>query len=350
MKELLVQAWKEWNDDNAPRLGAALAYYTILSIAPLLVIVIAIAGLIFGREAVQGQLYVQIQGLVGNQGARAIETMIAGSSNIGHGLIAAITGTVALVLGATTVVIEIRNDLNIVWDVPGKQNTGVTGLLKDKSSALVIILGCGFILLVSLVVSAGVAALGTFFAGVLTVPTALIEGVNFVVSIAVITGVFVLLFKFIPDVRLEWGDVLVGAAFTAVLFTIGKFALGMYLGKASFGSTFGAAGSLVIVLVWVYYSAQILFFGAEFTQVYAREHGSDPLKRRQSPETRETGEHVKHPVEYAKHAAIGNTGLMAARSGIAERSRGRLVGGAMIVAVVAAAANEVKQLFNKRHI
>lgn len=276
VKRLLSTTWNEWNTDNATRLGAALAYYTVLSVAPLLIVAITIAGFLLGEEAARGQIYEQIYGLVGSQGAEAIQTLIQGASRETTGLIASLLGFLALLWGASSVTGELRSSLNLIWNVPTKGDEGIRGIIKEKSYAMVAVLGCGFLLLVSLIVSAALAAAEKFISQMLPLPPALLEGMNSIVSLAIITGIFALLFKLLPDIEVRWSDVLLGSLVTAILFTAGKFLIGMYLGKASFGSTYGAAGSLVIVLVWVYYSAQIFFLGAEFTQVYAREFGSNP--------------------------------------------------------------------------
>lgn len=322
-KGLLAKSWKEFNDDQAPRLGAALAYYTVLSLAPLLILLIAGAGLVFGKEAAQGQLFGEIRSMVGPEGAKAIESMITGASKPASGVIASIIGFLTLLFGASSVAGELKASLNTVWDRPQDENAGITSIIKDRSKALGVVLGGGFLLLVSLAVSSTLAAAGSFIGGILPLPEFVLHALNFIVSLAVITGVFAVLFKFLPDVKIEWHDVLIGAAFTAILFTIGKFLIGMYLGKASFGSTYGAAGSLVIVLVWVYYSAQIFFFGAEFTQVYAGEMGSDPLRKREAkkPAPEQVAAHV--PAPYAE-AAAGQTGG-------AIGAAGSVLGGALVL-------------------
>ncbi|HYI97462.1 MAG TPA: YihY/virulence factor BrkB family protein [Bryobacteraceae bacterium] len=279
IKQLVMETYQEWNDDQAPRLGAALAYYTVLSIAPLLIIVIAIAGFVFGRDAAQGQIFYQIREMVGSEGASTIEEMIKGASNKESGVLASLIGFVTLLFGATSVVAELRYSMNIIWDVPADPQAGLKDVVKERSYALAVVLGCGFLLLVSLVVSAGLAAAGKFIEGWLPLPEFVLMAFNFVLAIGVLTGIFSILFKVLPEVDIHWRDVLLGAAVTAVLFSIGKLVLGLYLGKASFGSTYGTAGSVIIILVWVYYSSQIFFFGAEFTQMYARRHGSDPSRR-----------------------------------------------------------------------
>jgi membrane protein len=278
-KSILVKSWNEFSEDQATRLGASLAYYTVLSLAPLLMLIIAIAGLVLGKEAAQGQLFDEIGSMVGPEGAEAIQGMIAGSSKPASSIIASIIGFATLIFGASSVASELKASLNLIWERPANADT-IAGMVKERSKALGVVLGCGFIMIVSLVVTSAIAAVGSTFANMLPLPEVLMTVLTFVLSIAVLTGAFAVLFKYLPDVNIEWHDVLIGAGFTAILFGIGKFAIGYYLGKASFGSTYGAAGSLIIVLVWVYYSAQIFFFGAEFTQVYAGEVGSDPNRKR----------------------------------------------------------------------
>jgi membrane protein len=306
IKQLALETYQEWTDDQAPRLGAALAYYTVLSIAPLLIIVIAIAGFVFGREAAQGQIFYQIRDMVGPEGARTIEEMIQGASNKGSGILASLIGLVTLLFGATSVIAELRYSMNLIWDVPVNPDAGIKDLVKERAYALAVVLGCGFLLLVSLVVSAAVAATGKFMESWLPLPEVVLLVLTFLLSMAVVMGIFAALFKFLPDVEIQWRDVVLGAAVTAVLFSIGKLLLGLYLGKASFGSTYGAAGSVIIILVWVYYSAQIFFFGAEFTQVYSRHHGSNPSKR-----FREFEEARKSPALVQTHRATP----LAARGG-----------------------------------
>jgi membrane protein len=279
IKSLLFATYKEWSEDDAPHIGAALAFYTILSLAPLLVVMIAIAGWVLGQKAVSGQLMTQIQGMVGSEGAKAIQEMLKAASNPKQGIAASALGLLTLLFGAASVLGELRLALNRIWKVPKPEEEGVAGIIKNQSRLLGLVLGCGFLLLVSLVLSATLAAAGKFMQSALPAPAFMFEAVNFVVSLAVLAGVFAAIFKYIPSVNVPWGDVLLGAGVTSILFTLGKFLIGLYLGKASIGSTFGAAGSLVIVLVWVYYSSQILFFGAEFTHVYSKMHGSNPLKR-----------------------------------------------------------------------
>jgi membrane protein len=327
VKALLARSWQEFNKDQAPRLGAALAYYTILSLAPLLILLMAIAGLVLGREAVQGQLFGQINSMVGAEGAKAIQEMIAGASKPSSGIIASVLGVLTLLFGASSVAGELKSSLNIIWGRPQNDAGGITGMVKDRSQALGVVLAGGFLLLVSLVISSAISAAGTFMSGVLPLPEFVLQALNFVLSLLVITGVFAVLFRYLPDVQIEWHDVLIGAMFTAVLFTIGKFLIGMYLGKASIGSAYGAAGSLVIVLVWAYYSAQIFFFGAEFTQVYAEEVGSDPFQKRSNATQPAAPVRRDVPAAYAEAASGQSSGVVGAL--------GSVLGGALAVSKIA---------------
>jgi len=270
--DLLKTSASEWWADNAPRLGASLAYYTMLSVAPLLVIVTTIAGLAYGREAAQGQLVYEMKDMVGPEGAQAIQAMMQNANQPTTGIISSVIGVVVLLLGAAGVFIELQDSLNLIWGATSKAPSGIWGFIRTRLLSFLMILVIGFLLLVSLAVTAGLSALGKYLGG--PDPTFLFQAVNFVVSLGVITLLFALIFRWLPDVHIAWRDVWIGAAITAVLFTIGKFAIGLYLGNSSIGSAYGAAGSLAVFLVWVYYSAQILYFGAEFTQVYARRFGS----------------------------------------------------------------------------
>jgi membrane protein len=273
---LLKDTFDEWNEDKASRLAAALAYYTVFSLAPLLIIAITIASLIFDQAAAEGQIVQQIQGLVGKDGAQAIQEMIRNASKPSSGgTIATIIGVATLLFGASGVFGQLQDALNTIWEVAPKPGRGVVGFIRDRFLSFSMVLGTGFLLLVSLVLSTGLAALSSYFGNLLPGFDALWQIVNFVISFGVVTVLFALIYKVLPDAKITWGDVWIGAAITALLFTIGKFLLGVYLGNGAFGSTYGAAGSFVVILAWVYYSAQILFFGAEFTQVYAGKYGSN---------------------------------------------------------------------------
>ncbi|OWY66265.1 ribonuclease BN [cyanobacterium TDX16] len=271
---LLRETFTEWNEDKASRLAAALAYYTVFSLAPMLIIAIAIAGAVFGEEAARGEIVTQIQGLVGRDGAKFIETAIEGASKPRAGTIASLISIAVLLFGASGLFAQLQDSLNTIWEVQPKPGRGLIGILRDRFLSFTMVLGVGFLLLVSLVLSAGLSGLVNFLGSLLPGIGALLQLANFVLSFAVTTLLFGLIYKVLPDVKIAWSDVWSGAIVTSLLFSIGRFALGLYLGNSSFGSTYGAAGSVVIILVWVYYAAQILFFGAEFTQVYARRYGS----------------------------------------------------------------------------
>lgn len=271
---LLKETFAKWNKDNVPRMGAAMAYYTVFSLAPLLLIVIGIAGVVFGQEAAQGAIMDQLRGLLGPTAAKAIEDMVANASKPSSGILATIIGIITLFIGASGAFGELQAALNTIWEVPERPNRGLLGLVRGRFLSMLMVIGTGFLLLVSLVLSAALAALGSFFSHLLPVPESVLQVLNFVLSFAVITLLFAMMYKILPDRPIGWNDVWIGAALTAFLFTIGKFLIGLYIGKANFASSYGAAGSLVVILVWVYYSTQILLFGAEFTYVYAKAHGS----------------------------------------------------------------------------
>ena len=258
---------REWLDDKALRLGAALSFYTIFSIAPLLLIVIAIAGLAFGNDVARTQILNQLNGLLGPEAGRAIAEMLQNASKPETGILASIVGLLTLLFGATGVVIQLQDALNTIWEVEEKKS-GIKGILLDRILSLGMILAIGFLLLVSLVISAALTAVSdTFGTGII------LQTLNIIVSMAVITILFAFIFKYLPDKEVKWRNVWTGAAVTALLFTLGKILVGMYLAKSSVASGYGAAGSLVIILLWVYYNSQILFLGAEFTQVYSSLQG-----------------------------------------------------------------------------
>ena len=272
MWDLLKQTFAQWNKDKVPRLGAALAYYTVFSIVPLLVIIIAMIGLVFGQEAAQSYILQQLEILLGEESTAAIKDMIQRANQPTTGILATLVALATLLFGASGLFGQLQDSLNSIWGVEPKER-GIWGVIQDRFFSFMAVLGTGFLLLVSLVMSAGLAAFGKWFGGWLPAPEFVLQTLNFFLSFAVITVLFALMFKVLPDARIAWSDVWIGAALTALLFTIGKFAIGVYLGKSDVGSAYGAAGSLVILLVWVYYSAQILLFGAEFTQVYANRAG-----------------------------------------------------------------------------
>lgn len=260
-------------DDNAASMGAALSYYTLFSIAPLLLIVLAIAGLVFDAEAARGQVFDQLRGLLGNDGAAAVEGLLQSMSQPSKGALGTLIGAVVLVIGATTVFAELQNDLDRIWRAPVRPVTsGLWSLLRTRLLSFGMVLAIGFLLLVSLVLNAAISAWGSW-----TAPDgweAAGQIVNFVLGFLFTTGAFALIYKFMPRVRIQWRDVFVGAALTSLLFTIGKLLIGLYIGKSGVVSGFGAASSVVVLLVWVYWSAQIFLLGAELTWVYAHEFGS----------------------------------------------------------------------------
>jgi membrane protein len=295
--KLTYQGWKE---DKASRLSAALAYYTVFSLAPLLVIVIAITGLFWQRDAVQSQVMNQVEGLVGVEGRTFISDLLTSASNPAEGITATIIGIITLLFGALGVFNELHNALNTIWGVKEEETEGFFESIKkvvfSRLLSFTMILGIGFLLLVSLVISAGLSAAQETIGNAIPVSEIILQIVNLVISIGVITVLFALIFKFLPDAEIAWRDVWLGAFVTAVLFSLGKFLIGLYLGNSAVASSFGAAGSLVLLLVWIYYSAQILFFGAEFTQVYANNYGS-----RIVPE----GEEVTAPPRVTAQPAAG---------------------------------------------
>jgi membrane protein len=272
--QLLKDAWADFLEDKAPQLGAALAYYTVFSLAPLLVIVLAVAGMAFGPDAVQKQLDTQLQGFLGEEGAKGVQAMVAVANEPKSGTVAVVIGVVAMIFGATGVFIQMQDSLNTIWEVPSKAGSGIWGFIKSRLLSFGIVLAICFLLLVTMVVSAFLAAMSTAYKDYIPGPDVVAHVLDILVSLLLVSGLFAIIFKYLPDVRIAWRDVWVGSLVTGVLFVIGKYAIGLYLGTASIGSSYGAAGTLVIVLLWAYYSSQIFFFGAELTQAYARQRGS----------------------------------------------------------------------------
>jgi membrane protein len=268
---LLQETFAAWSDDYAPTMGAAIAYYTIFSIAPLLVIVTAVAGFIFSREAVTGELFGQIRGLVGDDGAKAIRALVESASHPGEGAVAIIIGLVAMTIGATGVFSEIQTAIDRIWEIPKREQSSTWWeLIRTRLLAFGMVLSIAFLLLVSLAISAAISAMGAIWDFWIGGWETALQIVNVLVNLAIFTGVFGAMYRFLPRVEMRWRDVWLGASVTALLFVIGKFLIGLYIGKSGLVSGFGAAGSLVTLLVWVYYSAQIFLLGAEFTWVYSR--------------------------------------------------------------------------------
>jgi membrane protein len=274
VRSFLVEVFREFSNDDALTLGAALAYYTVFSLAPLLVLSIAIAGLVFGRAAAQGQIVAQISDVLGPAGAGTIEDMIERASQPASGLVATVASLATMIFGASGVFGQLQSSLNRIWGAETIRRTGVAGQLQRRLLSFTMILGIGFLLLVSLGLSAVLSGVHQLVNRVFPVLGDFLPVGNFALSFALVTALFAMIFKLLPDARIEWRDVWLGAAVTALLFTIGKALIGLYLGRAGVTSVYGAAGSLVLVLLWVYYSAQLLFLGAEFTEVYSRRYGS----------------------------------------------------------------------------
>ena len=279
---LLTLAWtaiKGWSKDNVPRLGASLAYYTLFAVSPILVIAIAIAGSVFGEEAVRGQVVSQIDGLVGRQGAEAIQAILQGAHRSPSGTLAVVIGTITLIVAASGAFLELQHALNTIFQVKtDTKKSGLQRLILSRVRSFGLVVSIGFLLMVSLLVSAALAAVSARMAEAELIGPWLLKAIDIAVSLAVMTLLFGLIYRVLPDVRLAWRDVWTGALVTALLFDVGKFLIGLYLGQSSVASSYGAAGSIVVLLVWVYYSAQIILLGAEFTRVYAehRRGGAAP--------------------------------------------------------------------------
>jgi membrane protein len=275
---LLTQTVAEFTADSASSRAAALSFYSALSISPLLIIAISIAGLVFGQDQVRGQVMLQIRDLVGASGADVIDSMLRSTNSKTGGIIATSLGIGVLLLGAGGVFIELQDALNKFWGAEPRPGSGLWDFVRTRLLSFAMVLGIGFLMLVSLLLSAALSALGVFVTGLLPAFQIAAHAINIVLSLGIVTALFALIYKVLPDVRLHWRDVWTGAATTALLFTVGKFLIGFYLGRASMATPYGAAGSVIVVLLWVYYSALIVYFGAEFTKVYAHEHGSHQQK------------------------------------------------------------------------
>jgi membrane protein len=272
---LIRKAVSAWLDDYAPSMGAAIAFYTVFSLAPLVIIVLAIAGFFWGREVVQGQLFEQISALVGPDGAKAVEGVVQGAQEPKQGILATIASVVVLIVGSTTVFSELQSALDRIWEVPDAEKpSGIWNMIRARLLSLGLVFALAFLLMVSLIVSTILAALGSWAAGILPVWEILLQAINIAITLGIMTVLFAMIYRFMPNASVAWRDVWTGAFVTAVLFEAGKFLIGLYVGKASVASSYAAAGSLVVVLIWVYYAAQVFLLGAEFTWVYANEHGS----------------------------------------------------------------------------
>ncbi|MBI4376309.1 MAG: YihY/virulence factor BrkB family protein [Elusimicrobia bacterium] len=285
LKTLLWESYREWSRDNVQRLGAALAYYMVFSLAPLLVIAISIVGLFFGSRAAQGLVAQQLQELIGPSAAEAVQNLLQHALyRPRSGLLATLFGLGTLLAGASAVVNELRVSLNQIWEVSPRRR-GWLGYLWGRLISLAFVLFVGLLLLLSLGASIAIAAAGKYLTAFLPVPELVLQGLNILLSIGTITLLFAVIYKFLPDARISWHDVWIGALVTALLFTLGNFLLGIYLGKRA-SSAYGAAGSVILILLWTYYCAQIFYFGAEFTQVFSKNRGSRRPQSRIPSETR----------------------------------------------------------------
>jgi membrane protein len=284
---LLKQTYSQWNNHQAPRLGASVAFYSILSFAPLMVLITAVIALVFGHENAQGALVNEAKQLIGDRGADTVQTLLKNAQKPASGGFASVVAFITLLFGASGVFTELQDALNLMWDVKEQASSGFVSMVRQRLFSFGMVLSVGFLLLVSLVVSAGLSFVGHSFGELVPMPPIILQALNFVVSFLVVAGMFALMFRYVPSAKVSWKAVGVGAIGTALLFTIGKQLLGLYLGKASVGSTYGAAGSLVAVVVWIYYSAQIFFFGAEFTHLYSETHGG-------------SGESAATPLEFSE--------------------------------------------------
>jgi membrane protein len=262
----------QWVGHKDSRLGAALSYYSVFSLGPLIVIAIAIAGLMFGHDMVRGEVIGGLRGMLGDSGTQAVETMLASANKPREGFIATAIGIATLVFAALGVVVQLKDAFNTVWEVSSPPGKGIWGFVRTYVLSLAGVMALGFLLLISMLVTTALSAAGKILAGYL--PETVMQVASFVVSFGVITLLFAMMFKWLPDAKIAWRDVWIGAVATAALFELGKFLIGLYIGKQGLESTYGAAASIVVVLVWVYYSAQIVLFGAEFTNVYAKARGS----------------------------------------------------------------------------
>jgi membrane protein len=289
-RKLLKQTYDEWSRHNAGQLGASLAYYAVLSLAPLVVFLIAILALVYGPEAARGGLEGELRRFMGAEAADAVQRVVASVNTPSSGIIASAASIITLILGASGVAVALQQALNMIWDVPPRTSKRWWGpYLRQRLIGFATVVAAGFVLVLSLGITTTIAIIEKFFTSLLPMPAGILQLINFIVSFGLTTFLFALLFRTLPDRRIAWRRVWVRAALTAFLFAIGRYLIGLYLGKASVGSAYGAAGSLIVVLVWVYYSAQVFFFGAEFTHVYARAQAAQPrearrLEQRSAPE------------------------------------------------------------------
>ena len=336
---LCKKALRAWSDDFAPSMGAAIAYYTVFSLAPLLVIVIAVAGAVFGREAVSGQITEQLAGLIGDDGAMVVQGLVASASDTTRGLVAGTVSLAVLLVGATTVFAELQSALDRIWHVPEREKPqGLRAILRARLLSFGLIMGLAFLLMVSLAASAATAALGGWLQGLLPSSAWLLQTVNTAVSLGLTTVLFGMIYKLMPTVPIAWRSVWVGAGITAVLFELGKLLIGTYIGRSGLTESYQAAGSLVVILAWVYYAAQVFLLGAEFTKAYADEQGDRPAARAMAV-TASNEEAVAHPpAAPTRPAAARPQGLEALLLARIESQGSRLVLEAVALAGLQAAA------------
>jgi len=304
-------ALRAWWDDDAMHLGASLAYYTLFAIAPILIVATAIAGMVFGREAVRGEIVGQLDHLIGREGAGAVQSLLEGASQQRAGILATVLGSVTFVVAATGAFLELQGALNTIWRVKPNPGANVRAFVIDRLRSFGLVVAIGFLLLVSLAMTAALAALSGWLARRSPSIPVLWAAINVLVSLGATTALFALLYRFLPDVQLRWRDVTTGAFVTAVLFTVGQQLIGLYLGQSDVASTYGAAGSVMVLLLWVYYSCQILLLGAEFTRVFAQREGVKPI-----PESFAQPDPVASPVD-----PTASKGTAVSANGPAMRSR-----------------------------
>lgn len=293
--EMLKETFTRWQEDRAPTLAAALAYYTIFSIAPLLLIAIVIAGVVFGEAAVRGQIVEQVSGLVGPEAATIIEDAVENASKPAASIPATIIGVVMLLLGASGIFGQLRGALNTIWKTDPKAKRGIMTMVREQLASFMMVAGIGALLLISLMASAVLNAVGDYLSAMLPFVGTIMPLIDFLVSFSIITVLFAAIYRILPDTKIAWSDVWPGAIFTAFLFVIGKLLIGIYLGKVSVGSPYGAAGGLIVALVWVYYSAQLFLFGAEFTRLYADKYGSRSTPEKRAELAKAEGKPVEPP-------------------------------------------------------
>ncbi len=292
---LIRETFQEWNNDNAFRLSAALSYYTVFSLAPLIILATAIAGFVFGDEAIRGELSSQLRGLLGREGAEAIEGIVVSARKPTTGIIATITGILVLIIGSTGVFTELKSALNQIWNIPpSKTFSGVKGLVLERLLSFAMVASVGFLLLVSLVANTVLAAATKYLSDILPIPGIAVQLAYNLVSVLIVTLLFAMLYRVLPDKPIAWRDTWIGAFITAVLFSLGKFLIGLYLGQSSITSAFGASASLALILAWAYYSSLIFFLGAEFTEVYSRRRKSTSTSRQKGPPLPATQPHALH--------------------------------------------------------